>query len=48
MKRIYLSPYLSLSLIAVFCVGMALFITHAIANVNFQYVNYPQDLLGTN
>jgi hypothetical protein len=39
MIKIYLNPYISLTLITLFCVGSGTFIVHAISLVNFEYVH---------
>ncbi len=39
MKKIYINPYVSLTLITLFCVGSGTLIVHAISLVNFEYVH---------
>jgi hypothetical protein len=43
MKRISLNPYITFSLLLIFCLGAGFFILHAISQVNFEYVQTTQE-----
>jgi hypothetical protein len=45
MKRIEINPYLAFASLTLFGLCMVGLILHEISLVNFQYVNYPQDVL---
>ncbi len=45
MKRLEINPYLGFTLLTLFGLGMVWLIVHEISLVNFQYVDYPKDLV---
>jgi hypothetical protein len=45
MKRLQINAYLAFALLTLFGLWMVWLIVHEISLVNFQYVDYPKDLL---